>query len=199
MLMYDIQSAFLRSGIEAMTAQAICDRFDLLGEKAAALKALYGIHPDRSNSCKTGALDLLNDVRFTVATEDIVKQWLGQGRQVFRYLVDEANPWQPSARAHHTVDLPLLFGNFDLSFNPGANRVSSEMSTRWIKFIAGQEPWDARKYFAFGPLGNSMEIDEEAFAARRRKQHCDAIRELGVKKVDEVWMALAKGNISLNN
>lgn len=44
-----------------------------------------------------------------------------------------------------------------------------------------------------------MEIDEEAFAARRRKQHCDAIRELGVKKVDEVWMALAKGNISLNN
>ena len=90
--MYDIQSAFLRSGIEAMTAQAMCDRFDLLGEKAAALKALYGIHPDRSNSCKTGALDLLNDVRFTVATEDIVKQWLGQGRQVFRYLVDEANP-----------------------------------------------------------------------------------------------------------
>jgi hypothetical protein len=199
MLTCDVQSAFLRNGVEAMTAQSICDRFDLLGGEGAALKALYGIYLDRPTSCRSSALDLLNDVRFTIATEDIVKQWRSEERRVFRYLVDEANPWQPSARAHHTVDLPLLFGSFDLRFNPGASRVSSEMSTRWIQFIAGQEPWDARKYFAFGPLGNSMEVDEDGFAARRRKRHCDAIRKLGVKKVDEVWMALAKGNISLNN
>jgi carboxylesterase type B len=197
--MCDIQSAFLRNGIEVMTAQAICDRFDLLGEKGAALKTLYGIYPDRPTSCKTGALDLLNDVRFTMATEDIVYRWRVQGRQVFRYLVDEVNPWQPSARAHHTVDLPLLFGSFDLGFNPGASRVSSEMSTRWIKFIVGQEPWDAGKYFAFGPLGNNMEIGEEEFAARRRKSHCDALRRQGLEGANEVWKALAKGNISLNN
>ena len=182
-----------------MTAESICERFDLLGEKGAALKTLYGIYPDLPTSCKTGALDLLNDVRFTMATEDIVYRWRVQGRQVFRYLVDEVNPWQPSARAHHTVDLPLLFGNFDLSFNHGANKVSSKMSTRWIEFISGREPWDARRYFAFGPLGNSTEIRGWEFAARRRKRHCDAIKTLGVKKVDEVWMALAKGNISLNN
>lgn len=73
------------------------------------------------------------------------------------------------------------------------------MSTRWIEFIAGQEPWDPSNYFALGPLENSMEVGEGGFAARRRKRNCDAIRKLGVKKVDEVWMAPTKGSISLNN
>lgn len=167
--------------------------------EGTALKTLYGIYPDRPTSCKIRALDSLNDVRFTIPTENLVEQWRGQERQVFRYLVDEANPWLPSARAHHTVDLPLLFGSFNLSFNSEACRVLFEMSTRWIEFIAGQEPWDPSIYFALEPLENSMEVGEEGFAARRRKRNCDAIRKLGVKKVDEVWMALAKGNISLNN
>jgi hypothetical protein len=198
-LTYDIQAAFLRNGVEAMTAQSICERFNLLGDEGAALKALYGIYRDRPTSCKTGALDLLHDVRFGIATEDIAEQWRGQERRVFRYLVDEPNPWQPSSRAHHAVDLPLLFGGFDLGFNPGACRVSSEMARRWIAFIAGRDPWDAGFYFAFGPLGCSVGVDEEGFAARRRKRHCDAIRALGVERVDQVWMALAKGNISLDN
>ena len=188
-----------------MAAQSICDRFSLLGEQGATLKSLYGIHPSRPSSCRTGALDLLTDVRFTLPTETLVQHWRsnsnsnGKERKVFRYLLDEPNPWQPSARAHHTVDLALLFNNYDLSFSPSARRVAAEMGRRWILFVAGREPWDAGLYFAFGPLGWSMEIDGEGFAARRRGRHVDAIKKVGTERVDEVWMALARGNISLYN
>jgi carboxylesterase type B len=193
------QSAIWRNGVEALTPQSICRAFDLLGNETASLKALYGIAPDQPSSCKTGALDLLHDVRFTLATETLVSQWRSAGRPVFRYLVDEPNPWQPSARAHHTVDLALLFGGFDLGFNPGACRVASAMARSWIEFIAGLDPWGADEYFAFGPLGNSRVLAEGEFAGRRRKRHIDAVREIGADKVDEVWKALAVGNMSLEN
>ncbi|KAF3031841.1 hypothetical protein E8E12_001932 [Didymella heteroderae] len=195
----EYESAIWRNGVEALSAESICRSFDLLGDESASLKAMYGIHPGRPASCKIGALDLLHDVRFTVATEKIVEQWHAQGRHVFRYLVDEANPWQPSNRAHHTVDLPLLFGGFDLSFNSGAYRVSSVMSRKWIEFSAGMTPWEVKGYYAFGPLGNSMLIDEDGFAVRRRKRHCDAIKKIGVDRVDEVWKALAINNVSFEN
>lgn len=175
------------------------DDGDLLESESASLRSLYGIVPGRPSSCRTGTLDLLNDVRFTIATETLVGQWRGNGRQVFRYLVDEANPWQPSSRAHHTVDLPLLFGSYDLSFNPGASRVSYTMTEKWINFVAGSDPWDQSRYFALGPLGNCAVIDDEGFAVRRRKRHCDAIRSYGVDRVDKVWLNFAKGNISLEN
>lgn len=160
---------------------------------------MYGIVLDRQTSCKNGALDLLTDVRFTLATESIVKSWRDAQRQVFRYLVDEANPWQPSSRAHHTVDLPLLFGSFDLSFNPAASKVSAMMSQKWIDFIAGSDPWNPTDYFAFGPLGRSMVVSEDEFTARRRKRHCDAINRIGAHRVDEVWKSLAVGNMSFDN
>jgi hypothetical protein len=182
-----------------LSTQSICHSFDLVGGESTLLKTMYGIHPDRPTSCKTGALDLLHDARFTLAIENSVEQWRGEGRQVFRYLVDEGNPWQPSSRAHHTVDLPLLFGSFDLSFNPGACKVSSNMGRKWIDFIAGLDPWEASDYFAFGPLGKSVAVDEDEFAMRRRKRHCDAINKIGVDKVDEVWKALAMSGVSFEN
>ena len=42
-------------------------------------------------------------------------------------------------------------------------------------------------------------VDEDEFAVRRRKRHCDAIREIGLDRVDEVWKALAVNNVSFDN
>lgn len=196
----ELQSSIWRNGIEGMSAQSIDQSFGLLEDESASLKTLYGIILDRPNSCKNGALDLLHDVRFTLATETIVEQWrVAEEKQVFRYLVDEANPWQSSSRAHHTVDLPLLFGSFDLSFNPAACRASAMMSQKWIEFIAGKNPWDASNHYAFGPLGKSTVVNEDEYALRRRKRHCDAIQKIGTDRVDEVWRALATGNMSFDN
>ena len=146
-----------------------------------------------------GALDFLQDVRFTLATERITQRWRGEGKPVFRYLVDEANPWQPSSRAHHAVDLPLVFGGYDLSFSPSASKVSALMSQKWIEFVAGLEPWQPSDYFAFGPLGESKPINEDGFATRRRGRQCRALHMCDQKELDNVWKALAADNISLEN
>lgn len=194
-----LQSNFFRNGIEALTAESIDAKFNLLGGESASIKTLYGIFPSRPTSCKIGALDFLQDVRFTLATERIVQQWRDKGRPVYRYLMDQPNPWQPSNRAHHAVDLPLLFGGFDLTFNPAANKVSALMSHKWIEFITRLEPWQAGNYFAFGPLGNCNLIDEDGFAARRRQRHCQALSACNGQQVDAAWKALAAGNINLLN
>ncbi|KAF3039459.1 hypothetical protein E8E11_005512 [Didymella keratinophila] len=81
----------------------------------------------------------------------------------------------------------------------GDCEVSAMMSQKWIEFIAGKNPWGASDYFALGPLGKSMVIDEDEYASRRRKRHCDAIKRIGADRVDEVWKALAIGNMSFNN
>ena len=73
------------------------------------------------------------------------------------------------------------------------------MAQKWIEFVNGLDPWHARSYFAFGPLGDSGPIDEKGFAARRRKKHCDAIRDYGAAKADVVWRSLAAGKSNLEN
>lgn len=190
---------FFRNGIEALSAEFISSSFELLAGDSAKLKELYGIIPTRLSSCRLGALDFLHDVRFTFATEHMVNQWRSSSKQVFRYLVDQPNPWQPSSRAHHGIDLPLLFGTFDLSFNPNAWKASLQMSHRWIDFVSGMDPWQPDDYFAFGPLGESKSVDAKGFAARRRKMHCDAIERCGLERADLVWKTLAAGRISLEN
>jgi carboxylesterase type B len=160
---------------------------------------------DRPTASKLGALDFFNDIRFALPVELIAEKVAATGNQrVYRYLVDEPNPWQASARAHHAVDLIFLFGGVDMSHNPAAEAVGQEMRDRWIKFVNGEEPWSSfsstpRRRFAFGPFGESREIDEKHFAARRRVAHFKALREAGPEVLVPIQMALLAGRISLSN
>ena len=160
---------------------------------------MYGVSPSRPVSSRTGALDLLQDVRFTSATKQLVEQRKSANYPVFCYLMDQANPWQASSRAHHAVDLLFLFQGYGLSFSPAAERVSAEMSRCWINFINGEDPWDARSYYAFGPLGRCDTIDSVGYAERRRKAHCDFLQDMGLGTADLIWRTLAAGKISLLN
>jgi carboxylesterase type B len=121
---------------------------------------------------------------------------------VYRYVVDETNPWQSSARAHHAVDLIFLFGTLDLSHNPEAEAVGQEMRNRWIRFINGEEPWSpisTGKRFAFGPYGECKEINEKQFAARRRVAHMQVLKEAGFAVYAPIMNKLTAGRISLLN
>lgn len=125
-----------------------------------------------------------------------------RGKKVYRYVVDETNPWQSSARAHHAVDLIFLFGTLDLSHNPEAEAVGQEMRSRWIRFINGEEPWSPTstgKRFAFGPYGESKEINEKQFAARRRVAHTKVLKEARFEVYRPIMNELTAGRISLLN
>ncbi|KAM0817841.1 putative Carboxylic ester hydrolase [Seiridium cardinale] len=195
----EYEAALWRNGIETLSGEYISQAFDLFEDDAVLLKKLYGIVADRPSSCKIGALDFLNDTRFTLPVETMVEQWRNSGQPVFRYLVDQPNPWQSSSRAHHAVDLLFVFGAFDLTFDRAAQRVSSDMQQKWIQFICGKDPWQPQDYWAFGPCGECRTIDHCAFEARRRSRHLSALKAAGPAKVNAVYKTLALGRLSLLN
>lgn len=160
---------------------------------------MYHVVPDRPTACKLGALDLVNDARYTLPVEIISDKLKTAGKRVYKYVVDQPNPWQASSRSHHAVDLLFLFGGLDLSFNPVADAVGHEMRSRWIQFVAGDSPWSIEKRFAYGPVGECKEISETQFAARRRVEHLKTLKEAGIGVYLPIVFALTAGKISLLN
>lgn len=160
---------------------------------------MYQVVADRPTACKLGALDLVNDVRYTLPVEVLSEKLQAANKQVYKYVVDQPNPWQSSSRAHHAVDLLFLFGGVDLGFNPAAETVGQEMRNRWIQFVNGKAPWSREKRFAYGPVGDCKEISEAQFAGRRRTEHLKALREAGPGVYMPIVFALTAGKISLLN
>ena len=160
---------------------------------------MYQVVPSRPTASKLGALDLVHDARYGLPVEVISDKLQSSNKTVYKYVIDQPNPWQPSSRSHHAVDLLFLFGGVDLSFNPGAEAVGREMRRRWAKFVNGDAPWAGQKRFAYGPLGECREIDEVQFAGRRRVRHINALKEAGKEVYMSIVGALTAGKISLLN
>ena len=193
------KSVLWRNGIEGCTAEFKSEAFDAAGEASSRLKELYGIIPDRPVSCKLGALDFLNDARFGAPINKVIAQCQETDTPVFRFLMDQPNPWQSSSRAHHGVDLIFVFGGYDLSHNKAAEKVAFAMQEKWIDFINGRTPWQPGESFAFGPVGTCQPIDEEGLAARRRQHHMALLADIGPSGVNVVVSRLAAGRSSLLN
>lgn len=193
------KSVIWRNGIEVLDGQTIADAFEANHQWGTKLRKLYQVVVDRPTAAKLGALDLVHDARYTLPVELISQKLQAAGKRVYKYVVDQPNPWQPSSRAHHAVDLLFLFGGIDLSFNPPAQAIGREMRQRWIRFVGGEEAWSTRSRFAFGPLGECKEINEAEFAARRRVEHIKILQEAGIGVYMPIIAALTAGRISLLN
>lgn len=128
-----------------------------------------------------------------------MQQWQNAEKPVFRSLIDENNPWQPSHGAHHAVDLLLLFGGFDLSFAPAAQHTGKQMREKWIEFINGEDPWPSSETVAFGPHGVFVTLSEASLRSRRRIAHLDYLESTNNSILDQVFGSLAIGRISLLN
>lgn len=180
---------------------AVTEAFDknLSQDQANLLKHLYNISPNRSTPTTIGATDFLTDVRYSRPVEQIVAERRAQGRKTYRYLIDEPNPWQPSARSHHAVDLIFLWGNYDLSFNKAAVKVSKAIQESWVTFVNGEAPWDANGRMGFGPYGRVGLIDQDEYEARRRVRHWKALDEIKWTDLLAASGQIAGGRISLHN
>ncbi|KAI8262058.1 Lipase 1 [Colletotrichum sp. SAR11_239] len=162
LMISDVQneSVLWRDGIWSMGVSDIISAFDIAGEHRDKLKQAYNIYPNRPSSCKLGALDFINDYKFLLPIQEMVQLCKRAETPVYRSLIDEANPWQPSNGAHHAIDLILLFGGFDSSLSPAAKATGEEMRRSWIRFIHSQEPWSPISTAAFGPFGMFQELDD---------------------------------------
>lgn len=193
----EYESIIWRNGVETMTAAEIVACFDSAGDQALQLKSLYNIDADRPTSCKLGALDFINDTRFTLPVIIIRDEYRNAEKSVYHYTFDQANPWQASSRAHHAVDLLMLFGNLNL--NAAAAAVRQEVQDKWLSFCNGQAPWPEDGVYAFGPYGRCTLITPEEYESRRRVRHCAFLKNIGSGQYNPICGKLAAGRISLLN
>lgn len=168
-------------------------------QDAPKLEELYHIYPERPVSSRLGVLDLINDTRFALPALEICERWRKNNMRVYQYIIDEANPWQASSRAHHAVDLIFLFGGIDLSFNPGADRVGKKMREGWLTFIYGGSPWPESSTKAFGPYGAAEELDMKGYKARRRVHCFEFLQIMGAAQRRMLSGRLGAGRVSLLN
>ncbi|KAJ5674413.1 Carboxylesterase type B [Penicillium maclennaniae] len=195
----EYESVIWRNGIEALDGETIGAAFESDKEWGSKLRKMYHVISDEPTAAKLGALDFVNDTRYTLPVEIVANKLAAANKRVYKYVIDQPNPWQQSSRSHHAVDLLFLFEGVDLSFNPAAQAVGKEMRQRWIRFVSGEAPWPAESRFAFGPFGECKEIDERQFAARRRVEPCKALGEAGTEVYLPILGALTAGRISLLN
>lgn len=189
-----------RNGIETHDALTIDAAFNTPNtEWGSRLRKIYQVVPTRPTASKLGALDIINDALYAMPVEVMSDKLQANKKMVYKYVVDQHNPWQFSSRSHHAVDLLFLFGTMDLSFNPGAESVGQDMRRRWVSFVNGDAPWSEQKRYAYGPFGKCGKIDEGQFAGRRRTRHIKALREAGKEVYLPIVFALAAGKISLLN
>ncbi|KAF5243541.1 hypothetical protein FANTH_8120 [Fusarium anthophilum] len=195
------KGAIYQAGVWATDPDDIAKAFDASEQYGEELKKLYHIYPDRPSSCKTGALDFINDYKYLLPVQLLEKSFKDASKPVFRCLIDEANPWQPSSGAHHAVDLVLLFGGFDLGFAPSAERAGKAMRDAWIKFIYGDEPWPVatEKYYSFGPHGSLKTLEDWEVQSRRRVGLAEKLSDMETSLLDKTSRGLAAGKVSLLN
>ncbi|KAJ4263527.1 hypothetical protein NW762_006346 [Fusarium torreyae] len=195
------EAVIWQTGLRDTNSDDIVKAFDAAGEYGDELKKAYHIYSERPSSCLTGALDFINDYRFVLPINRLEKLWKGSHKSVFRYLVDEANPWQSSSGAHHAVDLVLIFGGLDLSFSRGAEITGQAMREAWIKFINLEQPWarGSDSCYSFGPHGTLKSLDDWELQTRRRIPQIEMLERMDSTSLDKVFAALAAGKVSLLN
>ncbi|KAJ4117505.1 hypothetical protein NW768_010868 [Fusarium equiseti] len=203
LMVSDVQkeAVIWQSGILGMDVNDIVSAFDAAGKHGEELKKLYHIHPERPSFCKIGALDLINDLRFVLPIQRIEQRWREASKPVYRCLIDETNPWQPSSGAHHAVDLILLFEGFDLSFAPAAQKTGRAMREAWIKFVNMREPWPnaSSSTYAFGPHGSCKELEDWELQSRRRVTQTNRLASMDMVLLTKAFITLAAGKVSLLN
>ncbi|KAM0190290.1 hypothetical protein ACHAPA_010692 [Fusarium lateritium] len=195
------EAAIWQAGVWATDSNEILAAFNAAEKHSEELKTLYHIYPDRPSSCKTGALDFINDYKFLLPILRLEKAWKAAHKPIYRCLVDESNPWQPSSGPHHAVDLPLLFAGFDLSFSPNAERVGRAMREAWIKFVNLEEPWIGAPgiCYGFGPHGVTKTLEDWEVQSRRRVTETNRLETMDSALLDKTLASLAAGKVSLLN
>ncbi|RWQ94332.1 putative carboxylesterase [Paecilomyces variotii] len=196
-------SRLRKRGFQDLAPDGIISIFtDTNIELDTKLRKAHGISPNRPTPNILDALDFVHDVEYTLPIEHLCKKLATANKRVYRYLLDEPNPWQQSARAHYAIDLIFLCGGIDISHKSTAERVDREMRRRWVIFIHWESPWgevSPGTTFAFGPYGECEEPNEMRYMTRRRIYTLSLSRKAGIESCAAIANALVTGSMNLLN
>lgn len=161
-------------------------------ETGQKIRSAYGIHERMTvGQARKRTLDFIGDAKFNFPVEMISNRWRKNAKAVFRYVMDEPNPFEPAAGSHHTVDLLFLFGAHD-------NNVAQAMKSVWIKFVNGQDCWEGDGIMAFGPAGEAKVHGPDALNGRRRTTEFAVLQELGWDGIKPVVAKVVVGKINFD-
>ncbi|KAG4431206.1 hypothetical protein IFR05_013313 [Cadophora sp. M221] len=167
--------------IVSIGLQGLQELFARYSSVGSQIIELYQIDFSSMEAARPRVSAFINDLKFAFGSDEIfrMERELGK-RKCFRYVVDQVNPWNHSAGAHHAIDLAFLFGGpFNYSHDESAKIVGTSMRESWITFINGGDPWEQDTVYGFGPKGNCRAIKPEVLSQRRRTHCINSLREIG--------------------
>ncbi|MCJ1400551.1 hypothetical protein MMC11_003757 [Xylographa trunciseda] len=191
----EYESILWHNGLAALPHEEV---HSLTSSLHPSLTEEYALHPSSTFPPHLSALSLISTHLFHHPTYRIAARSRPE-KPTYQYLIDEPNPFSPTSRAHHGVDLIYLFGGYDLSESPEAENVGTEMRAAWVKFVGGEEPWEREGCMAFGPGGKCAVLDLKGGDWEERRKG-KAMELIGKHEgVPGVVGSLVKGRISLDN
>ncbi|KAF2848598.1 carboxylesterase [Plenodomus tracheiphilus IPT5] len=156
--------------IVAHGLEGLRDIFDKYSPVGSEIVKLYEIDFSSLDTALPRISAFINDVKFAFGTSEICRREHELAKRTcYRYVMDQANPWNKDAGAHHAIDLLFLFGGpFDYTHDTSAQIVSSDMRGRWVAFANGEDPWEQSTVYSFGPGEGFGPIHSEELTKRRR-------------------------------
>jgi carboxylesterase type B len=145
-------------------------------------------------------LEFANDISFFGATTAYARGWppspAGESR-IYAFFFNEPNPW-PGAyegRATHVLDVIFLFQNHNHNLSPAQRAAAERLGLDWMKFVAGQKPWEgytpeSRSAKVFGPSkgedATSKVVDADSLETGRGKAILEIGEKVGFDKLNEI-------------
>ena len=157
--------------VKFWTTASLTQYFSSSKKHGTALMATYNLTKDSTDAeAKQIGLDFLNDGMFAHPAYAVAQRYKAASVPVYQYIFDQVNPFDPSAKAHHSVDLLYLFRAFDLSktAEATAEEFSKSVQEKWVTYATGGTPWAKNTYYAFGPSGQVGPLSTEDLKKRRR-------------------------------
>lgn len=183
------ESAVHTRWLPLWTATSLIQDFSSSQEHVATLMSTYNLTTDTTDEqAKQIGLDFLNDALFAYPAQAVAQRYRAASVPVYQYVFDQDNPFDPSLKAHHAVDLLFTFRAFDLSnaADATAEDLSTSVQEKWVTYASGESPWNQDTCHAFGPDGQMGPIAPEKLAERRRFAAYDVLSQIPVSELNNV-------------
>ena len=182
------EAAVYMTWVPFWTTTSLIKDFSSSKKHGATLMAAYNLTKDSTDTeAKQIGLDFLNDAMFAYPAYALAQRYKATSVPVYQYFFDQVNPFDPSAKAHHAVDLLFIFNAYDMSkSDETAEDFSKSVQEKWMTYGTGGSPWAKDTYYAFGPSGQTGPLSAEDLAKRRRLPAYDVLSHIPSNELSNV-------------
>jgi hypothetical protein len=170
---------------------------ELSKEQAEELLSMYGLSADSMMDDKTITIlsQIAQDLRYLNPTDELASCW----SRASRYHVSVTNPFEEAdschrGLAHHSIDLMLIFRNYNDAFaQRGLRRhldLSDVMGRAWLDYFHGKEMWKGQAQGISANFGEEgikrVEVRDDVRLDHEQARRLAAWHQVGLYKVGRI-------------